>query len=162
AVLTHIRKLAAARIDREMPDHELLDRFATEGDERAFEALLRRHGPMVLGVCRSILRDVHEAEDAFQAAFLILARKAGSIQQRDSVSGLLYRVAYHLAVRAQARAVRRKIVEKRSITTPAADPFLDMSLREVQRVLFEELAALPDKYRPALLLCGLEEKSQEE
>src|SRR5262245_15780189 len=76
AVLKHIRKLAALRTDRESPDQELLVRFAVHRDELAFEALLRRHGPMVLGVCRSILRDVHDAEDAFQAAFLILAQKA--------------------------------------------------------------------------------------
>src|SRR6516164_8747682 len=102
AVLRYIRKLATARQDHERPDHQLLDRFIRERDEASFAALLKRHGPMVLGVCRSVLHDLHDAEDAFQAAFLLLAQKAGSIQRREAVGGWLYRVAYHAALRAQA------------------------------------------------------------
>jgi RNA polymerase sigma factor (sigma-70 family) len=162
AVLRQVRKLADARHDHEAPDHQLLERFAHDRDEDAFAALLRRHGPMVLSVCRSVLHDLHDAEDAFQAAFLLLAQKAGSIHRRETVSAWLYRVAYHLAVRAQAKAARRRVVEKRAVTMPSADPVLDMSLREVRGMLFEELENLPEQYRAPLVLCGLEEKSREE
>ena len=139
AVLRHIRRLATARHDPEVPDDQLLERFARRRDEDAFAALLRRHGPMVLGVCRSVLHDLHDAEDAFQAAFLLLAQKAGSIHRREAVSGWLYRVAYHAAVRARATAARRRVLERRAVTMPSADPVLDMSLREVRGVLLEEL-----------------------
>src|SRR5947208_8379168 len=147
AVLRYIRKLATAR-----PDHELLDRFVRHRDEAAFAALLQRHGPMVLGVCRSVLHDLHDAEDAFQAAFLLLSQKAGSIHRREAVSGWLYRVAYHLAVRAKANAARRRVLEKRAVTMPSADPVLDMSLRELRAMLLEELEGLPEQYRGPLVL----------
>jgi RNA polymerase sigma factor (sigma-70 family) len=162
AVLRQIRKLADARHDAEVPDHDLLERFARDRDEGSFAALLLRHGPMVLSVCRNVLHDWHDAEDAFQAAFLLLARKADSIHRREAVSSWLYRVAYRLAVRARANAARRRVVEKRAVTMPSADPVLDMSLREVRGVLFEELEKLPEQYRAPLVLCGLEEKSLEE
>jgi RNA polymerase sigma factor (sigma-70 family) len=162
AVLGHIRKLASAQEDHERPDDELLQRFAAHQDEAAFAALLRRHGPMVLSVCRSVLHHVQDAEDAFQAAFLLLAQKAGSIHRREAVSGWLYRVAYHLAVRAQANAARRRVHERRAVAMPSADPVLDMSLREVRGVLFAELENLPEQYRAPLVLCALEEKSREE
>src|SRR5947209_643486 len=162
AVLRYIRKLATARQDHEPPDHQLLGRFIKERDEAAFAVLLRRHGPMVLSVCRSVLHDLHDAEDAFQAAFLLLSQKAGSIHRREAVSGWLYRVAYHLAVRARANAARRRVVEKRAVTMPSTDPVLDMSLRELRAMLFEELEGLPEQYRAPLVLCGLEEKSLEE
>jgi RNA polymerase sigma factor (sigma-70 family) len=162
AVLRHIRHLAAARHAHEVPDDQLLARFVARRDEDAFATLLKRHGPMVLGVCRSVLRNLHDAEDAFQAAFLLLAQKAGSIQRRESVSGWLYRVAYHLAVRTGAAASRRRVHETRAVTMPSADPLLDMSLREVRGVLFEELEKLPEQYRTLLVLCALEEKSRDE
>ncbi len=161
-LLRFIRQLAVGRIDNELPDHRLLERFATARDEAAFAALLRRHGPMVLRVCQSVLHNLHDSEDVFQAAFLVLARKAGSIQRREAVSGWLYRVAYHLAVKAQANAVRRKNHEKRAAVVPSAEPLLDMSLRELQGVLHEEIQRLPEQYRAPLLLCGLEDRSLEE
>src|SRR5579884_3822962 len=161
-ILRFIRQLAVGRKDSELPDHQLLERFATRRDEAAFAALLRRHGPMVLSVCRSVLHNVHDAEDAFQAAFLVLARKAGSIQRRESVSSWLYRVAYHLAVKAQANAARRKNHEKRAAVMPSAEPVMDMSLRELQGILHEEIERLPEQYRAPVVLCGLEEKSLEE
>ncbi len=161
-LLRFIRQLAVGRKDSELPDHQLLERFATLRDEAAFAAILRRHGPMVLSVCRSVLHNVHDAEDAFQAAFLVLARKAGSIQRRESVSSWLYRVAYHLAVKAQANAARRKNHEKRAAVMPSAEPVMDMSLRELQGILHEEIERLPEQYRAPVVLCGLEEKSLEE
>src|SRR5262245_3297890 len=95
AALGYVRKLAAAGKDDQLPDHKLLKRFALDRDEAAFATLLRRHGPMVLGVCRSVLHNLHDAEDAFQATFLVLARKAGSIHRRETVSSWLHRVADH-------------------------------------------------------------------
>src|SRR5207248_6345209 len=162
AVLRHIRKLAATPQDHDLPDHQLLERFARQRDEAAFAALLGRHGLMVLGVCRSVLRDGHDAEDAFQAAFLLLAQKAGSIHRREAVSGWLYRVAYHLAVRAKANAGRRRALEKRAVIMQPVDPMLDLSLREVRALLFDELEGLPERFRSPLVLCGLEENSLEE
>jgi len=162
AVLRHIRKLALTPQDHELPDHQLLERFVLHQEESAFAALLQRHGPMVLSVCQSVLHNLHDAEDAFQAAFLLLAQKAGSIHRREAVSGWLYRVAYHLAVRAQADAARRRVLEKRAVTLLPMDPVLDLSLREVRALLFEEVEGLPEKLRAPLVLCGLEEKSLDE
>src|SRR5262249_34350183 len=113
AVLRQMRKLADARHDNEAADHQLLERFAQHRDEDGLGARLRGHGPMVRSVCRSVLHDWHDAEDAFQAAFLLLAQRAGSIHRREAVSAWLYRVAYHLAVRAGASAARRRVVEQR-------------------------------------------------
>jgi RNA polymerase sigma factor (sigma-70 family) len=161
-VLRHIRQLTAARKDPELPDHQLLERFARQKDADAFAALLKRHGPMVLGVCRGVLHDLHDAEDAFQAAFVLLAQKAGSIHRREAVGAWLYRVAYRVAVRARAGAARRRVIEQKAVTMPPADPVLDLSLREVRTILFEELESLPEPYRAPLVLCALEEKSLEE
>jgi RNA polymerase sigma factor (sigma-70 family) len=159
AVLGYVRRLAAIRKDDDLPDHQLLECFALDRDEAAFAAMLKRHGPMVLGVCRSVLGNLHDAEDAFQATFLVLARKAGSIHRREAVSSWLQRVAYHLAVDAQAAAARRRVLERRAATMPSADLMLDLSLRELRRVLHEEIRQLPDEYRAPLVLCCLEEKS---
>src|SRR6516225_9461382 len=161
-VLRYNRKLATARQDGELPDKQLLSRFVRFRDEAAFAALLRRHGAMVLGVCRSVLRNLHDAEDVFQAAFLVLARKAGSIHRREAVSSWLHRVAYHLAVDAQADAARRRVHERRVSTMPSADPLLDLSLRELRGVLNEELQRLPNEYRAPLVFCCLEEESLDE
>jgi RNA polymerase sigma factor (sigma-70 family) len=117
---------------------------------------------MVLSVCQSVLQNLHDAEDAFQASFLILARKAGSIHRREAVSSWLHRVAYHLALRTQADVARRRVLEKRAVTMPSADPVLDLSLRELRGVVNEEVQRLPEEYRAPLVLCCLEEKSLEE
>jgi RNA polymerase sigma factor (sigma-70 family) len=159
AVLRHIRQLAPAPKGPDLPDHQLLQTFAQQRDEAAFAALLHRHGPMVLSVCRHVLRDAHDAEDAFQAVFHLLSRKANSIHRAEAVSGWLYRVAYHVAVRAKANAARRRVLEKRAVPMLSADPVLDLSLRELRAVLLEELEGLPEKFRGPLVLCGLEEKS---
>jgi RNA polymerase sigma factor (sigma-70 family) len=161
-VLGYLRRLATVPKDEDLPDHQLLERFAARRDEAAFAALLRRHGPMVLGVCQSVLHNLHDAEDAFQATFLMLARKAGSIHRREAVSSWLHRVAYHLALKTHANAARRKLLEQRAATLPPADPVLDMSLRELRQVLNEELQQLPEVYRAPVVLCCLEEKSLEE
>src|SRR5215204_3587272 len=101
-VLRHLRRRHATHA--QPPDAQLLGQFAADRDETAFTALVRRHGPMVLNVCRGVLRHEQDAEDAFQATFLVLARKAGSVRRPEAVAGWLYEVAHHVAARAQAAA----------------------------------------------------------
>src|ERR1700730_15993582 len=103
-VLRHIRKLAGERMAEEPTDRQLLERFARQRDAAAFETLVRRHGPLVLGVCRRVLHDAHEAEDAFQATFLVLVRRAGSVANHGSLGGWLNGVAYRVAARARSQA----------------------------------------------------------
>jgi RNA polymerase sigma factor (sigma-70 family) len=161
-VLQHLRRLTAQRHDDELPDGQLLERFARQRDESAFAALLRRHGPMVLGVCRGILRNAHDVEDAFQATFLILAQKAASIRQCASVGGWLHEVAAHVALKASAGAARRQLLKRREPDRTETDPLDDLTVRELRQVLHEELRRLPEKYRTPLVLCYLEGKTQEE
>ncbi|HKB02910.1 MAG TPA: sigma-70 family RNA polymerase sigma factor [Gemmataceae bacterium] len=159
-VLRHLRQRPAG--PAEPPDAQLLERFAADRDQAAFAALVRRHGPMVLGVCRSVLRHEQDAEDAFQATFLVLARKAGSVRRPGAVAGWLYEIAHHVAARAQAAAARRRTQERKATPMPPADPTLDMTLRDLHRVLHRELRRLPEKYRLPLVLCYLEGRSHEE
>ena len=161
-ILQHIRRLAGRRPTAQLPDVQLLERFTTQHDEVAFEALVRRHGPMVLNVCRSVLHHEQDAEDAFQATFLVLVRKAESIRRPEALAGWLYEVAYHVAVKAQANAARRRVQERKVAPLASTDPTLDMTLRDLRRVLHEELRRLPEKYRLPLVLCYLEGRSQEE
>src|SRR5438876_5660531 len=126
AVLRHIRRVAAQPADAQSADRQLLERFAAGRDESAFAALVGRHGPMVLGVCRGILRDAHAAEDAFQATFLVLARKAGSIRKHESLGSWLYGVAYRLALRAKAAVARRQAHERQVEMMPVPDPMAEV------------------------------------
>src|SRR5262249_39565723 len=163
SVLHHLRRLVPAPTSTEpLRDEQLLECFLVRQDETAFEALVRRHGPMVFGVCRGVLHDVHDAEDAFQATFLVLVKKANSIRTRTSLGGWLHEVAYHLAVKARLRAARRKAHETRPSATAADDPLSRMTLRELQDLLHEELARWPEKYRAPLVLCHLEGLTQDE
>jgi RNA polymerase sigma factor (sigma-70 family) len=140
-------------------DRELLERFAA-GDEEAFARLVERHGPMVWRICRGALRQHCDAEDAYQAVFLVLARKAASISWRDSVAAWLHAVA--VRVTRKARATTRKMSPPSEAAGEAADPLDEMTARELLAALDEELAGLPEKYRGPLLLCCLEGRTQEE
>jgi RNA polymerase sigma factor (sigma-70 family) len=160
-VLRHIRGLVAAETTGDLPDPQLLQRFLTGHEEAAFEALVRRHGPLVWGVCRRVLGNWHDAEDVFQAAFLVLARKASSISKHESVGSWLYRVAYHLAVKAKARSVRQRQAAQ-TTKHPTGDPFAEVTGRELLTVLDEELQALPERYRAPLVLCYLEDHTRDE
>jgi RNA polymerase sigma factor (sigma-70 family) len=148
-----------------MTDEELLGRFLDRGDgggEAAFRALVVRHGPMVLGVCRHVLHEVHDAEDAFQATFLVLARKGGTIRDRRVLSRWLYEVAYRIAVRARTHAVRRRTQERQGAEMSATAPEFDPEWTELRPILHEEVNRLPEKYRTPVVLCYLEGKTNEE
>jgi RNA polymerase sigma factor (sigma-70 family) len=157
----HIRRLAEVHLLQEATDRHLLERFTRSRDEGAFAELVRRHGPMVLAACRRVLRQEQDAEDVFQAAFLVLARKAGSIHDGASVGGWLYQVARRQALRLRAARDRR-----RRLVTPlgdVADPSPAGPTRDPLRAsLDEELERLPAEYRSAVVLCYLEGRSQAE
>jgi RNA polymerase sigma factor (sigma-70 family) len=158
-VLRHIRQLAGVRPAEELTDGQLLEGFVSRQDEAAFEALVRRHSPLVLGVCRRVLQHAQDAEDAFQATFLVLARKAASIRRKESLGSWLYGVAYHIAAAARLRAARRRSHERQAHDMAQSDAKAEALWAELQPILDEELQQLPDKYRQALLLCYLEGKS---
>jgi len=146
-----------------LSEPELLDRFVERGDSVAFEALVRRHGPMVLAVCRGVLGDPHDAEDAFQATFLVLARKAGSINRRRPIGPWLSSVAYRVASKArvtEARRRRREAEAARRNGDLVAEPSSDDP--ELAPVVWQELTRLPRKYREPVLLCWVEGQSHEQ
>jgi RNA polymerase sigma factor (sigma-70 family) len=143
-------------------DSRLLERFAKGRDEAAFETLMRRHGPMVLGVCRRVLDDADSADDAFQATFLVLARKADTIRKRPSVGSWLFGVAFRTSLKARVRAVRRRTHERAIMPPTTTDPHEEIVWRELRPLLDAELDRLPEKYRAPLVLCYLEGKTNEE
>ncbi len=161
SVVQHIRRLASEGAS-EPSDRELLQRFVTRRDEEAFTALVRRHGPMVLGVCRRVLKRAADAEDACQAALLVLARKAASIRKRASVGSWLHGVAYRVAWRLQRDLARRQAREQPLPASTARDVGAEVSWREVQEVLDEELRRLPEALSAPLVLCYLEGKTRDE
>jgi RNA polymerase sigma factor (sigma-70 family) len=160
-LLSRLRQRAEAGRFAGAPDAELLERFRDHGDAAAFEALVRRHGPLVLAACRKVLANGADVEDAFQATFLILLRNAPSIRSRRSVGSWLYGVAHHVAVQARDAAARRQRLERRA-GRPDQAPAPDLPWREACAALHEELDRLPEKYRLPLLLCYLEGLSRDE
>jgi RNA polymerase sigma factor (sigma-70 family) len=162
SVLQHLRKLAGAKLSGDLTDAQLLQRFREQREESAFTLLVQRHGPMVLGVCRRILGDVHATEDAFQATFLVLVRRAGQICWRDSIANWLYTTSVRVARKARSRSARTSALEKKPMivqNTSAPDP---LTMYELRALLDEELERLPRKFRSPLVLCYLEEKTQEQ
>jgi RNA polymerase sigma factor (sigma-70 family) len=160
-LLRHLRLAAQARETVGLSDGQLLQRFASSRDEAAFEMLLHRHGPLVLGVCRRVLGNPHDAEDAFQATFLVLVRKAASLVPRDTVGNWLYGVAYHTALKARDAVYRRRAKERQVAAMPRSEP-ADNTWRELRPVLDQELSRLPDKYREPIVLCDLEGKTRKQ
>lgn len=144
-----------------LTDGQLLERFTTERDEAAFAALVERHGPMVLGVCMRVLRDPHDAEDAFQATFLVLVHRAGSVRKGDSVASWLHGVAYRVAACARSSRARRRRRE-REVTRMAQPCEGDDERADWEPVLTEEVNRLPERYRAAVVLCYLEGRTCEE
>jgi RNA polymerase sigma factor (sigma-70 family) len=158
AVLQQVRKLVGAP-GPDLTDGQLLELFAGRREEAAFEALVRRHGPLVLAACRRLLGDPNDADDAFQATFLALARRAPALDRRGSVAAWLYTVAYRAALR--VRASRRPPPVPASVAGPP-DPLDQLTGKELCAVLDEEVQRLPEKYRAPLLLCCLEGLSRDE
>ena len=159
-VLGHIRKLAGGAAP-ERTDRQLLDDFACRRDEGAFAALVGRHGAMVLRVCRRVLGHEQDAEDAFQATFLVLARHTASIQKRDALAGWLHGVAHRTAMKARRTAARRRAREERT-RPPATSSPPGLMWEEVRTVLDEELGRLAEPFRSAFVLCALEGKTAPE
>src|SRR5215831_5704356 len=157
-VLRYVRRVAGCG---DVTDADLLARFLAHRDEAAFELLLWRHGTMVLHLCRDVTRDEHAAEDAFQATFLALVRKAASIRSRESLGAWLYQVAYRVALR--ARRSERETVNLDAVDDPEARELPDeIELRELRPLLHEEVQRLPAKYRTPIVLCYLEGLTHEE
>jgi RNA polymerase sigma factor (sigma-70 family) len=157
----HLRRVAHPRAAGDLTDAQLLERFVQGRDEAAFELLVWRHGTMVLNVCLRVLRREHDAEDAFQATFLTLARKAGMIGNRESLGGWLCKVAYRVALRASTAPRLRPLPEGPLPDPAAAEPILGLLWREVRSVLDEEVGRLPARYRAVFVLCHLEGQTTE-
>jgi RNA polymerase sigma factor (sigma-70 family) len=145
-----------------LKDRVLLERFVRRQDETAFDALVERHGPMVLGVCQRVLHHAQDAEDAFQATFLVLVRKAGSLTQPELLANWLYGVAYRTALKARAASARRGEGERQAGKMSTHDPLAEVVWREMRSVIDEELCHLPEKYRAPLVLCYLQGKTNAE
>jgi RNA polymerase sigma factor (sigma-70 family) len=161
-LLGQIRQLVASHCPSQQPDQQLLEQFLADRDEAAFAALVQRHGSMVLAVSRGALHHQQDAEDVFQATFLVLARKAHTIRRQQSLSSWLHGVAYRLACKARTRADRQRAREQLAQEPGATSPLDDLSWRELRGILHEELQRLPDKYRAPLLLCYWEGKTRDE
>jgi RNA polymerase sigma factor (sigma-70 family) len=151
-----------ARAADPTPDPELLARFVRSRDGAAFAQLVERHGPMVLGVCRRLLADAHAAEDAFQAAFLALARNANRVRNANALAAWLYGAAYRVALKSRRTTARARAAVRRSPNRSPADPLAEITGRELVSAVDDELARLPDPLRAAVVLCCLEGLSQEE
>jgi RNA polymerase sigma factor (sigma-70 family) len=161
-LMNALRKSVRRSAVDDSSDAGLLERFALHRDEAAFEVLVQRFGPMVFGVCNRVLRDSHAAEDAFQATFLVLAKKARSVARRELIGNWLWGVAYRTATRAKADAARWHLREGQIRMPPASNPLEDVIWRDLRSVLDEEIARLPAKYRRPVLLCYLEGKTNEQ
>lgn len=161
-VLRQIRRLVARPNRVEQSDEELLERFVVSREEEAFASLVRRHGPMVLGVCLRLLRNRHDAEDAFQATFLTLVRKGSTIRQRGALASWLYRVAFRISLRLKARAEKRSTSESLGDAAVELDPATEASWHELRPLLDAELQELPAKYRAPMILCYLEGRTYEQ
>ena len=162
AGLRQLRHQLAAPQRREDSDEQLLYAFTSRRDDNAFAVLVHRYGPMVFQVCRRMLGQEQDAEDVFQATFLVLARNASSLRNKGSLASFLHGIAYHLARDARRSAERRRKYEGKSPSRSPVDPADELSWREVQTLLDEEIARLPEIYQSAFVLCCLEDLSRAE
>jgi RNA polymerase sigma factor (sigma-70 family) len=161
-VLQHLQRLTVGQAFKKLTDGQLLERFAVLGDQAAFTALMQRHGMLVLNVCRNLLHQEQDAEDAFQAVFLVLARKAVAVAKHAKLAGWLHKTSCHCAMQVRRARARRLAHERRSNEMPRREGGDDTGWRELQGMLDEEVARLPDKYRSPFVLCCLEGKSKSE
>jgi RNA polymerase sigma factor (sigma-70 family) len=158
----HIRRTLGVSARADLNDRQLLEQFATSKDEEAFTLLVHRYGPQVLGVCRRMLGNDHDADDVFQATFLVLASKAGSVSWRESIGSWLYNVAYHLAAKTRRGAARRRQHEQWAATMAPQNALPSPDGEELQSIVDDELQRLPGKYRMPLLLCYLQGQTRDE
>jgi RNA polymerase sigma-70 factor (ECF subfamily) len=162
ATIHGIQSLFCAGVIGALSDGQLLDRFLDRHEAAVFEAIVRRHGPMVWGVCRRVLRDHHDAEDAFQATFLVLALKSASIMPREKLGNWLYGVAYQTAMKARVRTTRRRGKEVQVSRMPEPEvPSSDLR-GEATELLDHELSQLPERYRIPVILCEFEGRTHKE
>src|SRR5579871_4632981 len=161
-VLRDLHKIALHQECANLTDGELVTRFLANRDEASFAELVRNHGSMVMGVCRRMLPNTQDAEDAFQAAFLVLARRAATVTPRSAVGAWLYGVAYRTAKKVRAMNAKRHQNEERFARNHRAVGRGDEALDELLPVLDEELNRLPAKYRSAIVLCELEGRTRKE
>jgi RNA polymerase sigma factor (sigma-70 family) len=161
-LLRFIRSLAPGGGGAEASDENLLARLAADRDQAAFAALMQRHGPMVLGVCVRVLGDTPVAGDSFQTAFVVLARRAGSVSRPGLLANWLYGVAYRTALKVRAGAVRRRAAERQVNPVIGKDPLDELMRRDLRLALDDEVTRPPEKYRVPLVLCYLEGRTQEE
>jgi RNA polymerase sigma factor (sigma-70 family) len=161
-VLRHLRRSVLQRPEDSLTDGQLLTCFTERRDEAAFAALVQRHAAMVWGVCRRLLGDDHDAEDAFQATFLVLVRKAASVVPRERVANWLYGVAHTTAVRAKSLKLRRRAKEKQVREMPEPETRPHEFANDLRLLLDAELTQLPAKYRAPVVLCDLEERTIKE
>src|SRR5437667_6459629 len=154
--------LAASPDDKALSDGQLLERYVKERDERAFATLVERYSALVLGVCERVLGDRHYAEDAFQATFLVLVRRADSLDGERSIGNWLYAVAFRTAVKAKAMAAKRRARERQALEMPTIEAKIDPDLSDLKPIIDEALNQLPEKYRAPLVLCCLQGKTHQE
>lgn len=162
AFVQHLHRSERVRDGEGRTDGQLLDFFIDQKDEAAFETLVLRHGPMVLGVCRGIVRNHHDAEDAFQTTFLILARKASSVMPRQMVANWLHGVAYRTAKKAMTRRAKLQKREKNALAMPEPEVTQKEPLDDLRLLLDQELRGLPEQLRFPIVLCDLEGRSIKE
>src|SRR5947209_1418314 len=155
-VVQQLRRLAGGKEDRHLSDRELLQRFGTSRDEDAFAVLVERHAGLVFGVAWRVLRHAADAEDVFQATFLVLARKAATVAWQDSIGSWLYEVAYRLATKLRTETASRRSRERQGEPIERIETRHAAGLEELCRVLDEELQRLPPPCREPLLLCYLQ------
>ena len=161
-LVRRLRRLLEAHPTRSFSDAQLLERFVRTRNEAAFAGLMCRHGELVWHVCRQVLHQEQDTEDAFQATFLVLALKAASLHREQGLGNWLYGVAYRVAMNAKRKATRRHAHESRKAAASPRTLPDTLALQELQSVLHEEINRLPEKYRVTLVLCGLEGKSKSE
>src|SRR5437868_9130275 len=161
-VIRHLGGAGLLRKGAGLTDGQLLGDYLSRRDEAALAALVWRHGPMVWGVCRRVLHNYHNAEDAFQATFLVLVRKAASVASRELFANWLYGVAHQTALKARATAAKRKVRERQVTEMPEPAVAEQDLWRDLQPLLDQELSRLPDNYRAVVVLCDLEGKTRKE
>src|SRR5262245_4173052 len=157
-IIQHLQRTVFLGDGGGLSDGQLLERYLNHREDAAFAALVRRHGPMVMNVCRRVLGNDHDAEDAFQASFLVLVRKAASVEPREQVGNFLYGVAHTTALRAKGLLAKRRAREKQVTEMPESEARPQDPWDDLRPLLDLELSRLPDKYRTPIVLCDLEDR----